>query len=49
MIFGFGPQNPVGVLVENGGGIWHDLEAWVVVGCTDQDLDHFSLGVKWFS
>jgi hypothetical protein len=24
-------------------------EECVAVGCTDQDLDHFAPGVKWFS
>jgi hypothetical protein len=24
-------------------------EERVVIGCTDQDLDQFALGVKWFS
>ena len=54
IVFGFGPQNLVGVSAGTGGGTWSHREACVEakqsheepmdIGCTDLELDIFPLG-----
>ena len=54
IVFGFGPQNLVGVSTGTGGGTWSHREACVEakqsheetmdIGCTDLELDIFPLG-----
>jgi hypothetical protein len=59
MVFGFRPQNPIGVSARMGGSTWRHHEACVetkqsreepmAIECTNLELDHFAHRVKWFS